>query len=362
MSDSPTVTIRGQQTDDWEQLYALLNEPAILHASLDDLPYTAEDTFREHMNAPAANAYTLIAETGQPSGRKRIIGVAWLEVERARRRHLAELSLVVHPDYRGSDVEHSLLDAALNLADQWLALQRIEVIVYADDDSALSFYEQHGFEREALMPRFVFRAGEYSTAVMLARRRVQFPAVETHAPASPARLVNNKEGRLAITVRGCEVDDWEDVAAIRSSGNVIYYTLQLPYMTRESVRERMENMPDNLLMLAAVVKDRVVGQLGLDLNTGRRAHVTRLGMMVHADFQGRGVGSALMDAAIALAEGWLNVSRIELEVYPDNAAAIALYRKFGFDFEGTLHAYAYRDGRLIDSYLMARLRDDQAGA
>jgi putative acetyltransferase len=359
MSDSPTVTIRGQQTDDWEQLYALLNEPTILRASLDDLPYMAEDTFREHVNAPAANAHTLIAETGQPSGRKHVIGVAWLEVQRTRRRHLAELSLVVHPDYRGSDAEHALLDAALNLADQWLALQRIEVIVYADDDSALSFYEQHGFEREALMPRFVFRAGEYSTAVMLARRHVQFPAVDTHVPAPPARLVNNKEGRLAITVRGCEVDDWEDVAAIRDSGNVAYYTLQLPYMTRESVRERLENLPDGSVMLAAVVKDRVVGQSGLQLGSGRRAHVARLGMMVHADYQGRGVGSALMAAAVDLAENWLNISRIELEYYTDNVAARALYEKFGFALEGTLHDYAFRAGHYIDAYLMARIRSEE---
>jgi putative acetyltransferase len=356
MSDSPTVTIRGQQGDDWEQLYALLNEPDILRASLDDLPYMAEETFREHVNAPAAATYTLIAETGQPSGRTRIIGVAWLAGQRPRRRHVGELALVVHPDYRGSEVEHLLLDAALNLADQWLGLQRIEVIVYADDP-ALNLYEQHGFEREALMPRFAFRAGEYSTAVLLARRRVQIPAVETRPPAAPAKPVG-KEGKLAITIRGCEVDDWEDLAAIRDSGSVIYNTLQLPYTTHDSMRERMENKPENLRLLAAVVKDRVIGQLGLELNTGRRAHVARLGMMVHADYQGRGVGSALMEAGVDLAENWLNISRLELECYTDNVAARALYEKFGFAVEGTLRDYAFRAGRYVDAYLMARIRGE----
>ena len=358
MSDSPTVTIRGQQADDWEQLYALLNEPDVLRASLDDLPYMAEETFREHVNTPSATAHTLIAETGQPSGRKRIVGVAWLAGQRARRRHLGELALVVHPDYRGSEVEHSLLDAALNLADQWLGLQRIEVIVYADDDPALSLYEQHGFEREALMPRYVFRAGEYSAAVMLARQRVPTPAVETLAPAAPAKPVG-KEGKLAITIRGCEAEDWEDVAAIRDSGNVIYNTLQLPYTTREFTREWLENLPENQRLLAAVVKDRVVGQLGLHLESGRRAHVARLGMMVHADYQGRGVGSALMEAGVDLAENWLNISRIELECYTDNVAARALYEKFGFALEGTLHDYAFRAGHYVDAYLMARVRGDE---
>ena len=58
-------------------------------------------------------------------------------------------------------------------------------------------------------------------------------------------------------------------------------------------------------------------------------------MMVAPDWRGRGVGSALMEAAIA----WCRrsgVEKIELSVYPDNAAARALYAKFGFREEGRL--------------------------
>jgi putative acetyltransferase len=160
-----------------------------------------------------------------------------------------------------------------------------------------------------------------------------------------------------ITVRAAEVDDWEDIADIRDSGNVIYHTLQEPHLMRESVRSRLENPPEGTRSLAAVMDGRVVGLLGLHVDTGRRAHVARLGMMVHADYQRQGVGSALMAAAVDLAENWLNVSRIELEVYTDNVAGIALYEKFGFEIEGTLRDFAFRDGQYVDSYRMARLRD-----
>jgi len=44
-----------------------------------------------------------------------------------------------------------------------------------------------------------------------------------------------------------------------------------------------------------------------------------------------------------------------LTVYTDNAAAIALYRKFGFELEGTHRAYGLRDGRYADVHAMARL-------
>jgi putative acetyltransferase len=108
-----------------------------------------------------------------------------------------------------------------------------------------------------------------------------------------------------------------------------------------------------------VVDDRVVGQLGLQPGSGRRAHVGYLGMMVHVDYQGQGVGSALVEAVINLAENWLNLSRIELTVFTDNAAGLALYQKYGFEIEGTLRDYAYRDGHFVDTYMMARIRGDE---
>jgi putative acetyltransferase len=80
-----------------------------------------------------------------------------------------------------------------------------------------------------------------------------------------------------------------------------------------------------------------------------------VGMAVRDDRQGRGVGTALLRAAIELADGWLNYQRLELWVYTDNLAALHLYRKFGFAIEGTCRAYAFRDGTYVDAYAMARL-------
>lgn len=172
----------------------------------------------------------------------------------------------------------------------------------------------------------------------------------------------SKHSMPAITIRGVEADDWEDIAAIQAAPDVIYNTLQIPYKSRDAVRERTENQPANHYGLVAVIDERVVGLLGLQVGTGRRAHVASLGMMVHADYQGRGVGSALMAAAIDLAENWLNISRIELEVYPDNGPALALYEKFGFEREGILRDFAFRDGQYVDSILMARLRSEDEAA
>lgn len=68
------------------------------------------------------------------------------------------------------------------------------------------------------------------------------------------------------------------------------------------------------------------------------------------------IDSQLLEAAIDLAENWLAITRIELEVYTDNGAAVSLYRKFGFDVEGTARGYAFRNGEVADVYLMARVK------
>jgi putative acetyltransferase len=59
---------------------------------------------------------------------------------------------------------------------------------------------------------------------------------------------------------------------------------------------------------------------------------------------------------LELADNWLNLHRVWLEVYTDNPTAIRLYEKYGFELEGTRRMYSYGDGRWADAYFMARLR------
>ena len=75
-------------------------------------------------------------------------------------------------------------------------------------------------------------------------------------------------------------------------------------------------------------------------------------MAVRDDWHGKGAGSALMRAATELADEWLDLSRLELEVYTDNAPAIGLYEKFGFVRGGAAPAVRFQRRRV-----RRRLRD-----
>jgi len=163
-----------------------------------------------------------------------------------------------------------------------------------------------------------------------------------------------------FVVRQAEPGDYEAMRQIFSGTKVIRGTLQLPFPSLETWRKRMAEPPEGNFTLLACVKSEVVGQLGLHTfpNRPRRRHVGQLGMSIRDDWQGKGAGTALMQAAIDLADNWLNLSRLELEVFVDNEPAIHLYKKFGFAIEGTLVRFAYRDGQYVDTYAMARLREN----
>jgi putative acetyltransferase len=166
-----------------------------------------------------------------------------------------------------------------------------------------------------------------------------------------------------ILVRRAEPADFEAVYRNFQDQSAYSGTLQVPYPSREAWRKRMAEPIEGDYLLVATIGDEVVGHAGLHGagKSPRRAHVMAVGMAVPTAFQGRGVGKALMHALVDLADGWLNVFRLELTVYVDNDRAIALYRKFGFEIEGTHRAYALRAGRYVDAHFMARLKPKTLG-
>lgn len=165
---------------------------------------------------------------------------------------------------------------------------------------------------------------------------------------------------MQITVRRAEPGDYLALHRIYTGSRVVWGTLQLPFPSAELWRVRLSEPPENMISLVACVGEgELVGHLGLQTfsNRPRRRHAGQIGMAVRDDWQGKGVGTALMEAAVDLADNWLNLYRLELEVYTDNIPAVRLYEKFGFVIEGTMVDYAFRDGRYVDTYSMARLRE-----
>ncbi|WP_372784125.1 GNAT family N-acetyltransferase [Phenylobacterium sp.] len=159
-----------------------------------------------------------------------------------------------------------------------------------------------------------------------------------------------------ILIRALEPGDIPDLTEAWNQPLAYAGTLQLPYTSVDARQRRAADPPATLTRLVAVIEGRVIGCLGLERYENRRSHAGQFGMAVHDAYAGRGAGTALLAAAIDLADNWLNLKRLELSAYADNARAIALYERFGFEREGFHRAYSWRNGGYVDSISMARLR------
>ncbi len=163
-----------------------------------------------------------------------------------------------------------------------------------------------------------------------------------------------------LQIRRAEPEDSVALHELHGLQKAYTGTLQLPYPSLADWRKRLAETTEGSYNLVAVVDGRAVGMLGLQTfpNRPRRRHAGTIGIAIHDEWQGRGIGSALVRAGVEMADKWLNLMRLELEVYTDNEAGIRLYERHGFEREGLLRRYAFREGRYVDAYAMARLRPD----
>ncbi|BDS09722.1 GNAT family N-acetyltransferase [Aureispira anguillae] len=111
------------------------------------------------------------------------------------------------------------------------------------------------------------------------------------------------------------------------------------------------------IIFVAEDEQGLVGHLGAFWRRGkgeRLQHCMTVGLGVLKKCWGQGIGNALFEAL----ESWATangISRLELEVMTHNKAAIALYRKRGFEIEGTKRNSIKMGTQYIDEHLMAKL-------
>ena len=140
----------------------------------------------------------------------------------------------------------------------------------------------------------------------------------------------------------------EQYAAVAAEGRWIGGEAPVDKLARRAAFESSIRRDDAQIVVADD-HGEIVGHLWIGLAAYGVADV---GMMVAADARGQGVGSALLAAAVDWARG-VGAHKIALQVWPHNEAALALYRKFGFEQEGYLRRhYRRRNGELWDALVM----------
>ena len=156
----------------------------------------------------------------------------------------------------------------------------------------------------------------------------------------------------AVTVREANLADVDALVAILAdvAGEGRWIATEAPVDVERRRRRMAEEVEgDDAIVLVAEAGGTPVGQLGLRLAP---YGVADLGMAVAAGWRGHGVGTALLAEAVERARK-AGAHKIALQVWPHNAAALALYERFGFRREGYLtRHYRRRSGELWDAVIM----------
>ncbi|MFD1093262.1 GNAT family N-acetyltransferase [Providencia vermicola] len=160
-----------------------------------------------------------------------------------------------------------------------------------------------------------------------------------------------------VIIRRATMADIPAITQIHTDYSAYANTLQLPYPTEKTWEARLGANDPLVTQFVATIDNIVVGLLVISQPSQvRRRHVATFGITVSETHQGKGIGSKLMQVMVDYCDNWLNVHRIELEVFATNGSGVGLYEKFGFVQEGRMRDYAFRDGQYVDAVMMSRIK------
>ncbi len=156
--------IRHSEQFDIDGLRALHAQPSC-YANTLQLPFPSYTLWEKRYLEKPHNLYSLVA-----SIENKIIGQIGFEVySTPRRNHVANFGMVVSAEHRGIGVGSSLIEAMSDLCCNWLAVRRIELEVFTDNNDAIRLYKKHGFCIEGTARNYAFRQGEYADVHFMAK-------------------------------------------------------------------------------------------------------------------------------------------------------------------------------------------------
>uniref|UniRef100_UPI003B593793 GNAT family N-acetyltransferase n=1 Tax=Shewanella gaetbuli TaxID=220752 RepID=UPI003B593793 len=156
------MKIRHLEEVDHKDLHEIYSFTEVLE-NTSQLPFMSSSQVSSLFSAP--NQYTLVAET-----EGKVVGhVTLFLTNKVRDKHTASIAIAVHPEKHGQGIGKALMHEAINQADNWLNLVRVELEVHSDNLSAKALYQKVGFEVEGVKRLSTYKNGEYVDMVLMSR-------------------------------------------------------------------------------------------------------------------------------------------------------------------------------------------------
>src|SRR5260221_4595954 len=168
------ITIRPLRLSDTDDVYEIMHMPNVLW-STSLLPSTTIDSWRKTVEnwVSDEHVHAFVAEIDG-----KVVGTINLKAGKAGESHIGELILAVHELYQGQSIGKMLMITVIDLADNWLNLLRLELIVYIDNERAINLFKRFDFEIEGRKRCAAFRGGSYFLSYLIGP--VDPPNTQTH--------------------------------------------------------------------------------------------------------------------------------------------------------------------------------------
>jgi RimJ/RimL family protein N-acetyltransferase len=108
---------------------------------------------------------------------------------------------------------------------------------------------------------------------------------------------------------------------------------------------------------AIEVEGQAVGGIGFDAFDDIDRRTAEIGYWLAEPFWGRGIATAALTAVTEYAFAEFDFARLQARVFEGNPGSMRVLEKAGYVCEGRLRSSVTKQGRTIDSFLCARLKE-----
>ena len=159
------VTIRAVEIQDARAIHRICTQNEVLPYMV-FLPSMRVDAMENRIRNLAPNQFEFVAEYAGA-----VVGFVGLSQGQGRRSHSGDLFIGVNSEYHNKGIGKALLTKMLDLADNWLLLERVELGVLETNPGAKALYEKFGFVEEGVKKGSLKAQGEFVDEIMMSRLR-----------------------------------------------------------------------------------------------------------------------------------------------------------------------------------------------
>lgn len=163
-------------------------------------------------------------------------------------------------------------------------------------------------------------------------------------------------------IRKWQLEDAEDMAKAlnnKAIHNNLRDGLPFPFTVKDAtvfIQEMQSADPEKTFAFAITYQDKVIGSIGIFRKENIHSRTAEIGYYIGEEYWGKGFGTCAIKLACKYVFDNTDIVRIYAEPFARNLASCRILEKSGFIYEGTLHANAFKNGKVEDMKMYALIK------